>query len=351
MTYLATRTTAMNGAPAQSGHDYAATIRRIGGHTRGARDLDESRAFALFAAMLAGDVPTLELGAILIALRLKGESLAETVGFMRALDAQVGRLEAPSDRPRPVVLPSYNGARRMPNLTALLALLLKRYGVPVLIHGPGEHGAGHADDPADDEPERAVPDTTYGRVTTLEILLELGIEPARSLADAQRMLNRHGIVYAPTAVLAPSIVPLLDYRARLGVRSCAHSLVKLIEPFGGEGYRVVAVTHPDYVDRMREFLLATHARALLLRGTEGEPFANPRRQVQIESFVDGVATVCAEKEIAGVADAPTLPAAIDAATTAAWITDVLAGAIPVPTPLIAQLACCLRDSQRPVTAA
>ena len=35
-----------------------------------------------------------------------------------------------------VVLPRYNGARKLPNLTALLALLLAQEGVPVLVHGP-----------------------------------------------------------------------------------------------------------------------------------------------------------------------------------------------------------------------
>ena len=38
---------------------------------------------------------------------------------------------------------------------------------------------------------------------------------------------------------------------------------------------------------------------------------------------------------------PSLPAAIDAATTAAWIKRALTGEVPVPLPLVNQLACCL----------
>jgi anthranilate phosphoribosyltransferase len=34
-----------------------------------------------------------------------------------------------------VIIPSYNGARKLPLLTPLLALLLAREGLPVLIHG------------------------------------------------------------------------------------------------------------------------------------------------------------------------------------------------------------------------
>lgn len=340
----------MNRSSRGSGPDFAAMIKEIGGGARGARDLDAAHAFALFAAMLAGEVPALELGAILIALRIKGESLAEMIAFMRALDACVGRLEAAADCPRPVILPSYSGARRHPNLTPLLALLLRRYGVPVLIHGPGGGGADSADDPVDEESDIPQDGAAVARTTTLEILLELGIEPARGLADAQRLLTHHRIAYVPATVLAPGLAPLLGYRARLGVRSLAHSLATLIDPFHGDGYRVVGATHPEQLKRMREFLIATRARALLLCGTEGEPFANPRRQMQIETFADGVGTVCAEKGARGPADSPALPAAIDASTTAAWVMQALAGSIPVPASVIAELACCLQGTRRAVAA-
>ena len=286
------------------------------------------------------------ISAILMALRVKGESLAETIAFMRALDAHVGHLEACVERPRPVLLPSYSGSRRMPNLTPLLALLLKRYGVPVLVHGPGDDDVIALDDPSGHESHSPIDGSAFGRVATLEILAELGVEPARNLADAQRRLTRHWITYVPTDVLAPGLTPLLGYRERLGFRSCAHSLAKLIDPFHGDGYRVVGATHPEDLQRMRELLIATHARALLLRGTEGEPFANPCRPLQIETFADGIGTVCAENETCSVTDVSVLPSAIDARTTAAWITQALAGSTPVPAPIIAQLACCLQGTRR-----
>ena len=84
---------AMNESSRASGPNFAAMIKEIGGGAQSARDLDAARAYALFAAILAGEVPALELGAILIALRIKGESLVETIAFMRALDAHVGRFE------------------------------------------------------------------------------------------------------------------------------------------------------------------------------------------------------------------------------------------------------------------
>lgn len=85
--------------------------------------------------MLAGAVPELELGGILIALRIKGEAEEEMLGFYQAMQQQVLPLQAPQGRPLPVVLPSYNGARKQANLTPLLALLLAKVGLPVVVHG------------------------------------------------------------------------------------------------------------------------------------------------------------------------------------------------------------------------
>jgi anthranilate phosphoribosyltransferase len=311
----------------------AGLIKEIGRGRQGARDLDTDASRALFGAMLDGAVPAIELGAVLLAYRIKGETIAELSGFMAALDERLMRLEVPADRSRPVVLPTYNGTRRLPNLTALLALLLRRYGVPVLLHGPADQG------------------TEFGRITTASVLWELGIEPATSIVDAQQRLLHGGIAYAPIALLAPRLAELLELRRMMGLRSSAHTIAKLIDPFDGAGFRIVSVSHPDYLTRMRQFLAATHADALLLRGTEGEPFANPRRQPQLDWYEHGVATVLFEAETGTLATLAALPRAIDAATTAAWIATALSGAAPIPQPILNQLACCLHATRQTPAAA
>jgi anthranilate phosphoribosyltransferase len=60
--------------------DYAPLIKELGRGARGARDLSREDAEQLFGAMLDGQVPDMELGAMLIALRVKGESAAEVAG-------------------------------------------------------------------------------------------------------------------------------------------------------------------------------------------------------------------------------------------------------------------------------
>ena len=84
----------MNGT--RSGLDVVATLRELGRGPNTARPLARTQARALFAAMLAGDIDDLSLGALLIAYRVKGEQAQELAGM----------LDAAQDTLAPFVLPS-----------------------------------------------------------------------------------------------------------------------------------------------------------------------------------------------------------------------------------------------------
>lgn len=315
--------------------NFAPILKEVGRGERGARDLPFEEAKKLFGAMLDGGVPDLELGAILIALRFKTESLTELLGFHAALDERIVQLKSPvaaaGRRLRPVVIPSYNGARRQANLMPLLVMLLRRMEVPVLVHGVLE---------------------SDGRVAAAYVFRELGILPQANSRQAQEALQRDGVAFVPIGALAPGLSNLLALRGRLGLRSSAHTLAKLIDPFSadatssgqGGGLRMVSVTHPAYADKMRDFFLECGAPALLMRGTEGEAFANPKRRPQIEYICDGASEVLFEAEHGSIRQLPALPDECAARTTAQWIRETLDGAHPIPLPIINQLACCLYGS-------
>ena len=160
-------------------------------------------------------------------------------------------------------------------------------------------------------------------------------------------MRRGGVAYVPLDVFAPGLARLVAIRARLGLRSSAHTLAKLVDPFGGGAVRVVGVTHPDYLVRMREVLAATGADAMLLRGTEGEPYANPKRQPRLEMFARGEPARVVEPEEGTLAALPALPEASDAVTTAQWTADALSGSHAVPAPIVVQLSCLLEAAQAP----
>ena len=300
--------------------NFAHFIREIGRGKEGARDLEFAEAQQLYGAMLDGGVSDVELGAIMIALRMKGEAIEEMAGFMAAVNERLYALDCPRDRIRPVVIPSYNGARKGANLTPLMAMLLQRFGIPVLVHGPIEG---------------------YGRVTSAQILREFGILPVTSRVQANQQLKDGQLTFVPSSVISPGLAQLLSLRGRLGLRNSAHSLVKMIDPFAGRGLVLAAATHPEYLEMMRDLLAKLGVAALLLRATEGEPVANPKRRPRIEYLHDGAVDLLFEAEHDSLKSLPHLPEDCDVRSTVDWMRAILSGVHAIPAPLANQLACCL----------
>ncbi|QCT20657.1 DNA-binding protein YbiB [Jejubacter calystegiae] len=300
--------------------DYRKIIKEIGRGKNHARDLDFDTARGLYSHMLDGKVPELELGGILIALRIKGEGEAELRGFYDAVRQRTLTLTPPAGRPMPVVIPTYNGARRQANLTPLLALLLSRMGFPVVVHGVSE-------DPT--------------RVISATIFELLGIAPTLHAGQAQAKLESSEPLFMPVDALCPPLAGQLELRWRLGVRSSAHTLAKLISPFGEDrALRLSSVSHPEYVTRVAQFFNQTGGRALLMHGTEGEVYANPQRCPQISLVAEQDVQVLCERQDEAQQDIA-LPGDKDAEVTARWIQRCVAGEEPVPASIKQQLACCL----------
>lgn len=303
-------------------------IKEIGRGKKGARSLSRDDAFQLYAAMLDGRVSDLELGAIMLAMRIKGESVDEIAGFLDAAQASFDLLETPAGPYAPVVIPSYNGSRQMANLTPLLASLLAREGVPVLIHGVTA-------DP--------------GRVTTAEILQAMGFSPAVDRAQAAAQFARKSPVFMPIEQLAPRMARLLAMRRALGVRNSTHTLVKLLQPFVQPALRLTSYTHPEYLAMLTDYFSsaapAGRGDVFLMRGTEGETVANAKRAQQIEWFHERDCITLVQRQ-EPVDALPALPLAPDAENTAAWIQSVLNGAKPVPAAIAEQVAHCVRVSKQ-----
>ncbi|WP_052284741.1 DNA-binding protein YbiB [Kluyvera genomosp. 1] len=301
--------------------DYRKIIKEIGRGKNHARDLDKETARSLYTRMLEGDVPDLEMGAILLSMRIKGEGEAEMLGFYEAMQQKTIRLTPPVGKPMPIVIPSYNGARKQANLTPLLAMLLHKLGFPVVVHGVSE-------DPT--------------RVLTETIFTLMGIEPTLHAGQAQAKLDGHQPVYIPVGAICPPIEKQLAMRWQLGVRNSAHSLAKLITPFAEDAaLRLSSVSHPEYVTKVAKFFSDIGGRSLLMHGTEGEVYANPQRCPQITLIDPQGARVVNERQSEQPEEAVMLPSAKDAETTARWIERCVAGVEPVPHSLKIQLACCL----------
>jgi anthranilate phosphoribosyltransferase len=293
-------------------------IKEIGRGKDGARALSREQATDLMGQVLDGAVTDLELGAFCIAMRIKGETDQEMAGFLDAAHQRLNKV--PHNGRTTVVLPSYNGARKLPVLTPLLAMLLAREGVPVVVHGT----------PTEDK-----------RVTSEAVFAALGVPAAQSVPA----LAAGELAYIPTEVLCPGLKALLEVRRTVGLRNPAHSLVKLMNPCEGQALIVGSYTHPEYADSMAATFALTGAHALLLRGTEGEPVADARRAPRMEAFRDGGRHLLQAAQEGSLASLPDLPKDTAAEVTAEYIRGVLTERNLLPTPISRQVEHILREVQ------
>jgi anthranilate phosphoribosyltransferase len=299
----------------------AAYIKVIGRGKDGARPLTTEQAHDLLSQVLDGKVTDLEVGAFALAMRIKGETAAELQGFVQATHERCLPLPMPVE-PGVVLLPSYNGARKLPNLTALLAAHLAKQGVSVLVHGP-------------------LKDPT--RVTTAEVFEALGWSLATT-ADGVSQAWQAGLpAFMPIETLCPPLAKFLAVRWTIGLRNPGHTVAKLLAPFPAwvKTVQVVNHTHPEYALSMAEYLKLMGSNALLMRGTEGEPVADARRQPKFEVYRQGERDASLSRApVEGVlTELPDLPTTFDARSTANYITEVLAGNLAMPDSISAQAQC------------
>lgn len=330
--------------PRASSMSIAPYIKVIGRGKDGARPLDTPQARDLFEQVLDGRVTDLEVGAFCLAMRIKGESVEELDGFVQAALARCLPLGEALDQATAahlkgiVVLPSYNGARKLPNLTALLAWTLAQRGVGVLVHG-------------------ASVDPT--RVTTAQVFASLGLPVVTSANELMGAWLSGQPAFMDMASLSPPLARLLAVRWTVGLRNPGHTVAKLLDPFTDTdaaharphpiaSIRVVNHTHPEYAHSLTGYLTHARANALLMRGTEGEPVADARRQPKFEVFIGGLKDEALSRApVEGVlTELPELPASRDAQPTADHIRNVIEGRLPLPASIDAQADCLVQALAR-----
>ena len=195
-----------------------AHVRTLGRGPGRSRSLTQEEARDAMRLMLSGEADPHAVGALLMLMRMKGETAEEISGFAAEAQASLPAL------PRPALdWPCYAAGRTRGLPWFLLsARLVAAGGHPVLLHG--WNGA-----------DRAIRDG----------LGTLGIAVAGSGAEAGALMARDGIAYLPLETLSPALFSLLTLRDVLHLRSCINTVCRMLNP-GAAPVSVQGVFHPPY---------------------------------------------------------------------------------------------------------
>ncbi|NQV10005.1 MAG: anthranilate phosphoribosyltransferase [Cyanobacteria bacterium] len=226
-------------------------LAKVGSGEHTSKGLSRAEAHEAMDLMLTGEVGEAQLGAFLIAHRIRRPSPIELAGMLDSYRTRGPVLRSPGQRPLCFGVP-YDGRSRTAPLLPLLALLLAAAGQPVVLHG------------GDPMPVK------YG-ITLAELFAALGIEwRDLSLQAVQARLDQHNLALTHQPLHFAAADRLLPVRDAIGKRPPVASLELLWTPHQGEHLLVTGFVHPPTENRAWEALaIAGEPDLLTVKGLEG----------------------------------------------------------------------------------
>lgn len=244
-------------------HPFAQFVRIIGKGKNGARSLSYDEAYQAFSMILKDEVLDVQLGAFLMLLRVKEESVDELTGFVQATKDQIQfkALEVDLD------WSSYAGKRKHYPWFLLAALTLSQHGYNIVMHGASGH--------------------TLNRVYTEQVLEYLGYPICQSDTEVEQQLQQRHFAYLPLAVISPILSELIALRNVMGLRSPIHTLARLINPFNAKA-TLQSIFHPAYRSSHQQaaFQLG-YQNSAVIKGEGGEFERNPDAKTLIYGIQSG----------------------------------------------------------------
>jgi anthranilate phosphoribosyltransferase len=197
--------------------------------------------------LVAGSCGPAETAALLVALRMKGETAAELAAAAAVLREYCVHLETGRDDVLDTCGPGGTG-RGTFNISTAAALVAAGAGVPVVKHG-----------------NRAV----SGRSGSADVLAELGAPVECDAATARRCLDEAGMAFCLAPLFHPCLRQAGAVRRALGVRTMFNWVGPLCNPARAP-YQLLGVGRVDWLDRMAGALGRLGVRkALLVSGHDG----------------------------------------------------------------------------------
>ncbi|MBV8887019.1 MAG: anthranilate phosphoribosyltransferase family protein [Chroococcidiopsidaceae cyanobacterium CP_BM_RX_35] len=202
-------------------------LRKVGSGVHTGEDLNRAEAASATRMILQQEATPAQIGAFLIAHRIKRPIGEELAGMLDAYD-ELGPKLQPIVSTSPVIVLGvpYDGRERTAPITPLTALLLTASGQPVVMHG------------SDRMP------TKYG-VPLIDIWQGLGVDwTGLSLAQTQQVLKTTGMGFIYLPQHFPQAHSIFQYRDQIGKRPPFATMELIWCPYSGEAHIIAGFVHP-----------------------------------------------------------------------------------------------------------
>ncbi|HZG58765.1 anthranilate phosphoribosyltransferase [Paenibacillus sp.] len=285
-------------------------LKEVGRGKRGARDLTFDEAALAAERILEGQATDAQIGAFLVAERIKMESTDEIAAFAEAL--RRGSLKHPMEGAIDCAGP-YDGRTKSFYATLPTAFVLAACGVPATLHG-------------------SQPLPPKWGVTLPDVIAQWGVDVAAE-AGLERLLraaDASGFLFVPAELGCPKLARVRDIRTQLGLRTVFNSAEKLVR-YSDAPYLAFGVFHGTVFEKMAQLVARLgYRRAIIVQGSEGSEDLPVHKRSRLYLVQDGAAELMIVDpevyQLQGEPEETDWTAERQAATAVA----VLQGAAPLP---------------------
>ena len=226
--------------------DGGAEIKDLIGQLAGGRPLPLEQARQVFEIMMSGDATPAQVGAVLMAMRVRGETVDELTGGALALRARMDRIDAPENAID--TCGTGGDSSGTFNISTAAALVVAACGIPVAKHG-----------------NRAL----SSKAGSADVLMALGVNIEADRTQIERAIRdaRIGFMMAPRHHGAMRHVA--GARVELGTRTIFNLLGPLANPAGAKR-QLIGVFAREWIEPIARVLgqLGTE-RAWVVHGSDG----------------------------------------------------------------------------------
>ncbi len=175
------------------------------------QDLTFEEAYDIMETIMSGDATPAQIGALLIALRMKGETPSEIAGFAKSMRHKAATVTTTRPEPLVDIVGTGGDSTHTINISTISAFIVSGAGVPVAKHG-----------------NRSV----SSKCGAADVLMALGVNIDLDAAQMSRCLDEIGIAF----LFAPKLHSAMKYaigpRREIGVRTVFNILGPITNPAG-----------------------------------------------------------------------------------------------------------------------
>ncbi len=246
-----------------------AYLQKIATGPKMSKDLTEDEARDALTSILDGSVSPVRAGIFLIAARMKLETVAENIGYWKALDQTTIKRKVPFEKILQIADP-FDGFNRVPYFGFFTLPVLAMMGLPAYGHST-----------------RSLP-PKFG-ITFEDLLVKhYGVSPNDPLEKRLALLKKYEFGYLSTQHTNPSLEALRDLRVEIVKRPMLATLEKMLHPViasSGGNFLATGYFHRGYeVSMLAVARLSGFDKTIIGNGSEGTTFFGVHKDARV--FID-----------------------------------------------------------------